>query len=61
MYSFNGIDDFYKKFCSYYLALEADFLATERYLTIDKDNYTAFSNEYPKKENIDYKIQKNAS
>ena len=48
LYSFTDIDSFYKKFCSYYLALEADFLATERYLTIDKDNYTAFSNEYIK-------------
>ena len=45
MYSYADISSYYRKYCSYYQTLEADFVATERYLTIDEDNFFAFSNE----------------
>lgn len=48
MYSYADISSYYRKYCSYYQTLEADFVATERYLTIDEDNFFAFSNEYIK-------------
>lgn len=48
MYSYTDISNYYRKYCSYYQTLEADFVATERYLTIDEDNFSAFSNEYIK-------------
>lgn len=48
MRSYADISDYYRKYCSYYHTLEADFIATERYLTIDEDNFPAFSNEYIK-------------
>ena len=39
MYSYADISSYYRKYCSYYQTLEADFVATERYLTIDEDNF----------------------
>ena len=47
MYSYADISSYYRKYCSYYQTLEADFVATERYLTIDEDNFFAFSNDNP--------------
>lgn len=40
--------EFEKEYWKYYLILEADFLATERYLTIHPKNVKAFSVEYIK-------------
>lgn len=40
--------EFLKKHWIYYLMLEKDFLDIERYLTLDEDNFNAFSNEYIK-------------
>ena len=36
----------YHEYFNYYLELERDFFATEPYLTIDEDNYNAFSIQY---------------
>lgn len=36
----------YQEYFNYYLELERDFFATEPYLTIDEDNYNAFSIQY---------------
>lgn len=36
----------YQEYFSYYLELERDFFSTEIYLTIDEDNYGAFSIQY---------------
>lgn len=41
-------NEFQQRYWSYYIILEKDFLATERYLTIDSLNFNAFSNEYVK-------------
>jgi hypothetical protein len=40
--------EFDEKYWGYYLNLESDFINTQRYVTIDSDNYTAFSMEYAK-------------
>jgi hypothetical protein len=48
MATFNDINTFFKRYYRYYLALESDFLATERFVTIDQDNSSAFSVEYIK-------------
>ncbi len=48
MATFNEINAFFKRYYRYYLALESDFLATERFVTIDQDNSNAFSVEYIK-------------
>ena len=42
------LQEFEKEYWKYYLILEADFLATERYLTIHPQNAHAFSVEYIK-------------
>lgn len=47
-YTFSQIDMFRRQYCAYYHVLEADFLATEQYLSVDPDNYLAFSNEFTK-------------
>lgn len=44
----NEIRDFFKRYYTYYLALEADFLSTERFVSIDPDNNKTFSVEYIK-------------
>lgn len=41
-------NEFHQRYWTYYLILEKDFLATERYLAIDALNFSAFSNEYIK-------------
>ena len=41
-------NEFHQRYWTYYMILEKDFLATERYLTIDPLNYGAFSSEYIK-------------
>ena len=48
MATFNEINAFFKRYYRYYLALESDFLATERFVTIDPDNSNTFSVEYIK-------------
>lgn len=40
--------EFAEKYWDYYLKLESDFINTQRYVTIDNDNYFAFSIEYAK-------------
>lgn len=40
--------EFVEKYWDYYINLETDFINTQRYVTIDKDNYFAFSMEYAK-------------
>jgi hypothetical protein len=40
--------EFGEKYWNYYLNLESDFLNTQRYISIDPDNYYAFSIEYAK-------------
>lgn len=40
--------EFDEKYWNYYLTLESDFIKTQRYVTIDEDNYSAFSVEYAK-------------
>lgn len=47
-YSFKEIDEFRRQYGVYYKTLEDDFLVTERYLSIEKDNDLAFSNEFVK-------------
>ena len=42
------IIEFEEKYWNYYLTLESDFIKTQRYVTIDEDNYNAFSVEYAK-------------
>ena len=48
MNTFQDVNSYFKRYCTYYLALEADFIATERFVTIDKDNAHSFSVEYIK-------------
>lgn len=48
MATFNEINTFFKRYYRYYLSLESDFLATERFVTIDLDNSNTFSVEYIK-------------
>ena len=38
--------EFIKQYWFYFRTLEDDFIATERYVTLDKDNYETFSVEY---------------
>lgn len=40
------MDIIYQEYFNYYLELERDFFATESYITIDRDNYMAFSMQY---------------
>lgn len=40
--------DFDENYWSYYLNLESDFITTQRYVTINKDNFNTFSLEYVK-------------
>jgi len=40
--------EFDEKYWNYYLTLESDLIKTQRYVTIDEDNYSAFSVEYAK-------------
>lgn len=41
-------NEFHQRYWTYYMILEKEFLATERYLAIDSLNFAAFSNEYIK-------------
>lgn len=41
-------NEFNEKYWSYYLNLENDFINTQRYVSIDNDNYYTFSIEYAK-------------
>lgn len=41
-------DEFEKEYWNYYLILENDFLNTDRYVAISKENYSTFSFEYMK-------------
>ena len=41
-------NEFHQRYWSYYIMLEKDFLATERYVAIDSLNFGAYSNEYIK-------------
>ena len=40
--------EFEQKYWNYYLTLENDFMETQRYVSIDEDNYITFSVEYAK-------------
>ncbi|WP_298025159.1 hypothetical protein [uncultured Dysosmobacter sp.] len=40
--------NFQRQYCAYYRTLEEDFVATEKYLTVNKDNFSAYSNEFVK-------------
>lgn len=42
------LEDFVNQYWDYYLALEEEFIHTRNYLTVDKDNFKAFSTEYSK-------------
>ena len=42
------LHEFDEKYWNYYLTLESDLIKTQRYVTIDEDNYSAFSVEYAK-------------
>lgn len=46
MITIKEIFDFQRQYCAYYHVLEADFVETEKYLTVNPDNYTAYSNEF---------------
>lgn len=41
-------NQFDERYWNYYLNLESDFIATQRYIAIDPDNFDAFSLEYAK-------------
>lgn len=43
-----NIKEFEKKYLSYYLLLESDFIETFNYVSVESDNYKAYSNTYLK-------------
>ena len=42
----NDLFAYQRQFCAYYRVLEDDFCATEKYLTVNPDNYSAYSTEF---------------
>lgn len=48
MITVSTVFDFERQYCAYYRVLEDDFVATEKYLTVNPDNYSAYSNEFIK-------------
>lgn len=44
----NDLFAYQRQFCAYYRVLEDDFCATEKYLTVNPDNYSAYSTEFLK-------------
>lgn len=48
MITTGDVFDFQRQYCAYYHVLESDFIGTEKYLTVNPDNYTAYSDEFIK-------------
>lgn len=48
MITTSDVFDYQRQYCAYYHVLESDFIETEKYLSINPDNYAAYSDEFIK-------------